>query len=152
MRRHPVDASGRSGAPIGQTDPVRSDRRLATAIGLDVFVVILFVAIGRRNHDEGSTLAGVLETGAPFLIGLALAWIVVKAWRRPTAVLTGVAIWPITVLVGMFTRRLLFDRGTATAFVVVATIFLGVFLVGWRAAAGAIESRRLRTPRTVSAR
>lgn len=121
-----------------------TDRRLATAIGLDVFVVVLFVAIGRRNHDESSAFVDVIETGAPFLIGLAVAWLAMRAWRRPTMLLTGIAVWPITVLVGMIARRTLFDRGTATSFVVVATVFLGVFLVGWRAAAGALDRRRHR--------
>lgn len=114
------------------TEVVQSDHRVALAVGLDVFVVTLFVAIGRRTHDEGSAYVDVLQTGAPFLIGLAVAWVVVRAWRKPLAVLTAVAIWPVTVLVGMVTRRLFFDRGTATAFVVVATLFLGASLVGWR--------------------
>lgn len=109
------------------------DRRLATAVTLDVFVVVLFVAIGRRNHEESGALRSVIETAAPFLIGLAAAWGITKAWRRPMRVLTGVAIWPITVLVGMIVRRLVFDRGTAPSFVIVATIFLGATLVGWRA-------------------
>ncbi len=127
-----------------------TDRRLATAIGLDVFVVILFVAIGRRNHDESSAFVDVIKTGAPFLIGLAVGWLVVRAWRRPTALLTGVAIWPVTVLVGMIARRTLFDRGTATSFVVVATVFLGVFLVGWRVAAGALDRRRRQQSRALT--
>ena len=118
------------------------DRRIALAVGLDVFVVIVFVAIGRRNHDSDSAFTAVLETGAPFLIGLAVAWVVTRAWRRPTSVSTGVAIWPVTVLVGMIARRLVFDRGTATAFVVVATLFLGATLVGWRAADRGIAARR----------
>lgn len=116
------------------TEGVQSDRRLALAVGLDVFVVTLFVALGRRTHEQGSAFVDVLETGAPFLIGLAIAWAVVRAWRKPLAVLTAVAIWPVTVLVGMVARRLIFDRGTATAFVVVATLFLGAALVGWRVA------------------
>lgn len=110
-----------------------SDRRLALAVGLDVFAVVIFVAIGRRNHDESSALTDVLATGAPFLVGLAVAWAGAAAWRRPTRVLTGVAVWPTTVLVGMIVRRLVFDRGTATSFVIVATVFLGVCFVGWRA-------------------
>jgi Protein of unknown function (DUF3054) len=123
---------------------VPTDRRLATAIGLDVFVVILFVAIGRRNHDESSAFVDVIETGAPFLIGLAVGWLAVRAWKRPTALLTGVAIWPVTVLVGMIARRGLFDRGTATSFVVVATLFLVACLVGWRAIARVVDGRRRR--------
>lgn len=134
-----------------QTRPVANDRsasvtdrRLGVAVGLDTFTVVLFVAIGRRNHDESDAVVALIETAAPFLIGLATAWVVVRAWRRPTRVVTGLAIWPVTVLVGMVVRNLVFDDGTAAPFVVVATVFLGACLVGWRLAAGAIERRRVR--------
>ena len=112
---------------------MNSDRRLTIAVALDVFVVVLFVAIGRRNHEESGAFRSVIETAAPFLIGLAVGWAATRAWRRPMQLLTGLTIWPITVLVGMIVRNLVFDRGTATSFVIVATIFLGVTLVGWRA-------------------
>lgn len=135
----------------GQTGWVKSDRYLPIAVGLDTFVVVLFVSIGRRNHQGSSALGDVLETGAPFLIGLAVAWLVTRAWRRPVRVLTGLAIWPMTLLVGMIARRALFDRGTATSFVIVATIFLGAFLVGWRVAFRSLE-RRQRTQELVSRR
>jgi hypothetical protein len=121
---------------------VDTNRRLATAVGLDVFVVILFVAIGRRNHEESSALADVLETGAPFLIGLAIGWLATRAWRRPSTLPVGLVVWPVTVLAGMIVRRAVFDRGTATAFVVVATVFLGAGLLGWRALAGVVDERR----------
>ncbi len=121
-------------------------RRLAIALALDLATVLLFVAIGRRNHDEGTAAAGIAETAAPFLIGLAAAWLIGRAWRRPSAIVTGVVIWPITVLVGMIARRQLFDRGTAPSFVIVATIFLGLCLVGWRAIAGQVERGQHSTP------
>jgi len=124
---------------------VNSDRRFALAVGLDVFVVIAFVAIGRRNHEEGSAIGDVVATGAPFLMGLAVGWLAARAWQRPVAIATGLVIWPITVAVGMIARRIVFDDGTAIAFVIVATIFLGVFLVGWRAVFGLIP-RRSSTP------
>lgn len=120
---------------------MNNERRLAAAVGFDVAAVILFVAIGRRNHEEGSALTDVIETGAPFLIGLAAAWLIVRAWRRPVLVRVGIAIWPMTVLVGMITRNLVFDRGIATSFVVVATLFLGATLVGWRFAWRIIDQR-----------
>ncbi len=121
---------------------MRRDQRVPLAIGLDVFVVVLFVAIGRRNHDEGSALGGVLRTAAPFLIGLAVAWLLVRAWRRPMSVVVGIGLWPLTVLIGMLARRVVFGDGTATAFVVVATLFLGAFLLGWRAVWRLVDRRR----------
>ena len=110
------------------------DRRtVAIAAGLDAFAVLVFVVIGRRNHQQGNALDATVETALPFLLGVAVAWAATRAWRRPTALLTAVAIWPVTVLVGMLLRRWLFDGGTATSFVVVATLFLGACFVGWRA-------------------
>ena len=110
------------------------DRRtIAIAAGLDVLVVLVFVVIGRRNHQQGNALDATVETALPFLLGIAVAWAATRAWRRPTSMLTAIAIWPVTVLVGMLLRRWLFDGGTAASFVVVATLFLGACFVGWRA-------------------
>ena len=127
-----------------------NSRRLPVSVGLDVFVVVLFVAIGRRNHEEGSAGRDVIGTAAPFLIGLAAAWVITRAWRRPTSVLTGLAIGPLPLLVGMIVRRLVFDDGSATSFVVVATVFLGVFLVGWRAVWRIIDRRHRHRRRQLS--
>jgi hypothetical protein len=112
------------------------------AVGLDVFVVVLFVAVGLRSHDQSGTFDAVIETAAPFLIGLAAGWLVARAWRRPAAVLTGITIWPVTILVGMIVRNLVFDRGTAASFVIVATLFVGATLVGWRIVLRVVEQRR----------
>ena len=122
------------------------DARLGIAIGLDVFFVVLFAALGRRSHEESGAFVDVFETAAPFLIGLAVGWLLVRAWRRPMSVMVAVAIWPITILVGMIARRTLFDRGTAPSFVVVATLFIGLFLVGWRLVARVVERRRHSAP------
>jgi hypothetical protein len=128
---------------------METDRRLELAIGIDVFAVVLFVALGRRTHDEGSAFAGVMETAAPFLIGLGAGWLVARAWKRPASVFTGLVVWPTTVLVGMIMRNLVFDRGTATSFVIVATLFLGALLVGWRLVFSAL-ARRARRDRYAS--
>ena len=120
-----------------------TQRRLAAyALGLDVLSVMVFVAVGRSSHDEGSAVAGVLETAAPFLIGLGAAWLIVRAWRWPMALLTGLGIWPITLLVGMMCRNLIFGLDTPASFVIVATIFLGLCFVGWRMAARVLARRR----------
>ena len=119
----------------------RMDRRLQLALGLDVFCVTLFVAIGRREHERDSAIAGIASTGAPFLIALALAWLVMRARHRPTDWRTGVGIWAITLVVGMLLRNLVFGDGTATPFVIVATAFLALFLIGWRLVFAWIERR-----------
>ena len=104
-------------------------------------MIVVFVAIGRRNHDEGSAIGEVFRIAAPFLIGLAAGWIVARAWRRPFDVVTGCTIWVVTIALGMVLRRTLFDRGTAFSFIVVASVFTGVLLIGWRLVARRFSPR-----------
>ena len=125
-----------------RSSPSTADR-VPLAVGLDVFSVVLFVALGRRTHDETGAFAAVIETAAPFLVGLAAGWLVARAWRRPAKIVTGIVIWPVTILVGMIVRNLVFDRGTATSFVVVATLFVGACLVGWRTLLRLVDQRRV---------
>ena len=121
------------------------ERRVPLAVGIDVFSVTLFVAVGRREHERDSAIAGLIATAAPFLLALALAWVLLRAWRRPTDWRTGVGVWAITLVAGMILRNLVFGDGTATSFVIVAASFLALFLVGWRVAFGLIERRSTRT-------
>jgi hypothetical protein len=104
----------------------------ARLLALDAVSVLVFVGIGRRQHDEGSALGGIVKTAIPFLLALAVGWAVSRAWKRPFEGPTGLNVWLITVVLGLVLRRTMFDRGTATAFVIVATVFLGVTMLGWR--------------------
>ena len=106
------------------------DRRLPLAVGLDTFAVVLFVAIGRREHERASTVAGLIDTAAPFLIGLAVAWLALRVWQRPIDWHTGIGVWALTLGVGMAVRRAVFDDGIALSFVIVAALFLALFLIG----------------------
>lgn len=117
------------------------NRRTAVAAIVDVVAIVVFVAIGRRNHDEGEAAGAILTIAAPFLIALAVGWIAARAWTRPMDVVTAFVIWPITVAIGMVLRNLVFDRGTALPFIIVATLVTGVFLVGWRMLAAVVERR-----------
>ena len=117
------------------------DRRLPLALGIDVFSVTLFVAVGRREHERDSAISGLINTAAPFLIALALAWLVLRVWQRPADWRTGIGIWAITLIAGMVLRNVVFDDGTATSFIVVAAAFLALFLVGWRVAFAVFERR-----------
>jgi len=121
--------------------------RTPLAAALDTAVVVSFIAIGRRNHDEDEAISGLVETAAPFLIALAIAWVIWRVWLQPDAVMTGVRVWLTTLGLGMLLRNLVFDDGTAASFVIVASIFLGTFFVGWRAIAGALASRATNCPR-----
>jgi len=111
---------------------------------LDVAWVLIFVAIGRNSHTEGVTLAGVAETAWPFLVGLALGWAVIGAWRRPALLVpTGLVVWPVCVGVAMALRTVS-GQGAAIAFVVVALVFVGLGLMGWRTAVTVMDRRRPR--------
>jgi peptidoglycan/LPS O-acetylase OafA/YrhL len=111
---------------------------------LDLALVLVFVGIGRRSHDEGGAILGSLTTAWPFLAGAALGWLIVRAWRRPLRVVpTGVVVWAAAVVGGML-LRLASGQGVQLSFVLVTAVVLGVFLVGWRGIAVLV---RLRTRR-----
>lgn len=120
------------------------DPRAPLAAALDTATVVLFVAIGKREHDQDTAVVGLVETAAPFLIGLVVAWLVFRVWNRPTAWTTGLLVWPVTLVIGMALRSAVFDDGTAAPFVLVATGFLGLFFVGWRALLGVYDRRTAR--------
>lgn len=118
-------------------------RRTALAAALDVLVVAVFTLIGRRTHDEPLDPAGWWDTAWPFLAGLAIGWLVVvlssQSW--PIRLWHGASVWIATVFGGMALRDMA-GQGTALPFVIVATLFLGVTLVGWRAVLWALDRRR----------
>ncbi len=125
---------------VGVTAPV--------ALLVDVVLVVVFAAVGRASHEEGPVL-GALATAWPFLVGTLVGWAIVRVSRRqwPLGVAPGVTVWVATVLIGMVLRRAT-GSGTALSFVVVASVVLAVFLLGWRALAGLVTRRSGRGART----
>jgi hypothetical protein len=118
-------------------------RTIALSLALDVALVVVFAAIGRATHDS-DVLAGLLQTAWPFLAGLGIGWLVTLAWRAPTApVRTGLGVWAATVIVGMLLRAAS-GQGTALPFIIVATVTLLLFVVGWRIIASLIYRARLK--------
>jgi Protein of unknown function (DUF3054) len=114
---------------------MKPQRRGVGWFGIDAACVLVFCAVGRRNHDEGLNLAGIATTAWPFLSGTAVGWLAVQAWRRPTAVYpTGVVVWLCTVAVGILLRKAT-SAGVAASFVVVASAVTALLLLGWRALA-----------------
>lgn len=110
---------------------------------LDVCCVLVFVGIGRGSHDEAGSLTGFLTTAWPFLVGAGAGWAVLRAWRRraDAVVPVGIGVWLSTVAVGMV-LRVVSGQGIAFTFVLVALVFLGLVLLGWRGLArGAVALR-----------
>jgi peptidoglycan/LPS O-acetylase OafA/YrhL len=123
---------------------VKSLPPVAVAAVVDVVLVVVFVLIGRTSHGEQETTGGFITTFWPFLVGLAGGWAVARAWRRPMSVgHTGLVVWIATVVVGLL-LRLATGQGAPFAFVVVASIVLGAFLVGWRVLLAALDRRSTR--------
>lgn len=107
-------------------------RSRALPLVADLVAVLAFVVIGRGSHAEGSTVAGTVATAWPFLAGAAVGEVVVVAARRaPTSAVAGTIVVAATVGVGMLLRRLA-GGGTPPSFVLVATTFLTVAMIGWR--------------------
>lgn len=100
----------------------------------DAACVVALVVVGTRNHDTDTGLGGVSYVAAPFLIGLVVAQLMLlNAAHKQFSLMGGAATAAITVSVGMGLRNLAFNRGTALAFVIVATVFLLATMTGWRA-------------------
>jgi hypothetical protein len=104
------------------------------AAGADVLAVLVFAAVGRDSHAEVVDALGMLTTAAPFLLGLVLGWLVVRAWHAPLRLPVGVAVWTGVVIVGLGVR-VAFTHRLPLTFVLIAAASLAIFLLGWRAVA-----------------
>jgi peptidoglycan/LPS O-acetylase OafA/YrhL len=113
---------------------------------VDALVVLVFAAIGRRSHDEGLAIVGIVEVAAPFLLGALVGALVARSWRDPLALRTGLAVWAGAVVVGLALRAVLYDR-LPLSFAIVATVSLAVLVLGWRGAVLGIMRLRARRAR-----
>ncbi|MBG6083380.1 DUF3054 domain-containing protein [Zhihengliuella flava] len=109
---------------------------------LDAVLIIIFAAIGRRTHEHGLDVLGVLGTAAPFLLALlALA----SMTRYPV---TSDRLWPQGVMTWLgvvafgLALRVIFGDTAALAFVIVTTVTLGILLLGRRLVTGFLARRK----------
>lgn len=104
---------------------------------LDVVLVTVFAILGRASHDEPVTPAGIFVTAWPFIIALLVGWAVATMLRAriPYVWPAGIIVWVVTVMGGMLLRIATGDTA-ATAFVIVASITLALFLIVPRAVLG----------------
>jgi Protein of unknown function (DUF3054) len=112
------------------------------ALLLDLIAVLVFVAIGRSVHAHGLSIGGLASTAWPFVTGLGAGWAVLWLWHRsPRSCLGGALVCLVTVVVGML-LRVVAGQGTAAAFIVVALVFLGATMCGWRLVVSFLGTRR----------
>ncbi|WP_417220294.1 DUF3054 domain-containing protein [Arthrobacter sp.] len=117
---------------------------------IDLLLVVLFAALGRRSHAEGLDIAGILGTAAPFLLALLVFSCITVIWKEPNRFWPhGVVLWIGTVALGLI-LRVLFGATAAVPFIIVATIVLGVFLLGRRLVGTLLMRRKVRTSDTVN--
>lgn len=103
-----------------------------TALGLDVLVVLVFATIGRLSHGDAADPVGIAITAWPFLVALLGLTVAMIGMKRPTdLLLNGAIVWAGTLAFGMWIRANAGD-GVQVSFVIVAGIFLAVFMLGWR--------------------
>ncbi|MFJ4224215.1 DUF3054 domain-containing protein [Microbacterium sp. NPDC089695] len=116
--------------------------RYVPALILDAVFVLVFAVIGRASHQEDP--GGFLITAWPFLVALLAGHLIAAALparpRRPWSLPWGVVVWVVTVTGGILLRLASGDTAQV-AFVIVATLTLGVLLVGWRAVAALLRRR-----------
>ena len=118
-------------------------RNYYRALGADALLVIVFSVLGTLSHNGALTIVNLARVAWPFLAGLVLAHLVLRAWRvEPWRLWPhGVFIVAITVVTAMLLRTLT-GAGTALPFVLVSFAVNVLFLLGWRTIAGIIVRRK----------
>ena len=108
-------------------------RTALRALLFDALCVLLMVVIGTRNHKTDTGITGILFVAAPFWIAMSLAHLAPLLQRKNRKEQNVYMVWGYTVVMGMVLRNMVFNRGTAAAFIIVVTVFLGITMFSWRA-------------------
>jgi len=120
---------------------VAPSRAQAVADGL---ALLAFVTVGLLSHDHGLTATGYARDALPLLAGWYGAAALFGLYRRggwPALLLT----WAVGIPAGVVVRALVLGRsasGEEAAFLGVALVFIGLFVLGFRAVARLLTPRR----------
>lgn len=118
--------------------------RAVIALVADVLSVLVFTAVGISQHGLGLSLTTLTWVAWPFLVGMLVGHLAIRAWRTPFGIWPrGVFVWAITVVGGMAIRTIL-GLGTEVSFVIVTAVVLAVLMLGWRAVARWVTRRERR--------
>jgi hypothetical protein len=118
-------------ATPGPTATRPAARLVPGAVAADLLAVLVFAAVGRDSHAETVDVLGVLEVASPFLAGTVAGWLAGRVWRAPLRLGPGAVVWAATAVVGLGLRAAVLHR-LPLSFVIVASVSLAVFLLGWR--------------------
>ena len=89
-------------------------------------------------------MAGFVRVLWPFAAGLVIGWIGAGLYRAPMAFRRAVAAWIITVFVGVALRIVVQGHDFTPTFIVIASLFIGGCMLGWRAVVVRVSRRRAR--------
>lgn len=121
-----------SGTRLGSA----GDGRLPATFAVDVVAVVLFSLLGRVSHAEDLAPVDSLITMWPFLVGLVVGWLVLLARHmRPLGYPAAFTLVACGIAIGMLLRHTVSHDGTPVGFVIAASTFQTILLVGWRAVA-----------------
>lgn len=139
------------GSGVVQMEPFSLDeaptdlKKVGLLLAGDAAMLLLFAAIGRINHAEGMSVAAVIDTALPFIIG----WFATgpftgaygkeaQGWSAPKAAGAAAKSWAVALPVGHVIRAA--GRGylPPTPFLIASLGTTLVLLVGYRTAVAAV--------------
>jgi hypothetical protein len=110
----------------------RTNIPLVVILG-DLTAFLAFGALGLASHERSLSL----ETIARSVLVFPAAWFMIAPWFGafgPGPVRSALAAWLVAGVLALCARALIFDRELFTAFLAIALIGNGLFLIGWRIA------------------
>ncbi len=120
---------------------VQKIRQWPAWVAIDLVLIVIFALLGRREHEHGLSIGGILWTALPFIIGYLILTLVTRPWSTINNVWPiGLLVWLGTVVLGIAVRLAL-GSTAAIAFIIVAAIVLGLFLLGRRLITGLVAKR-----------
>lgn len=111
----------------------------ARSIVIDELLILLFSTIGVVVHDNLAITAlftwdgvfAVFGAGFPFILAGLISWAVLIVTHYYKIIPAGLIVWAGTVVLGLL-FRIMNDLTVEPLFILTSTVFIGIFLLGWR--------------------
>lgn len=117
-----------------------------TSIAMDTLAIAVFALLARITHQTDEmplNFTGWLSTLWPFLVGVALAWVIVTFAGKGVGTSNGEGkgpfIWLITVATGLIIWGIRNQQLPHWSFVIVASVMSALLMLGWRGIARLIK-------------